>query len=246
MHHHPQPAACRLRAASDLSHHMRARMASKSNTRERILQASLELFNTQGERNVTTNHIASHLGISPGNLYYHFRNKSMIVAELFSEFEQRMEIFFILPEGTTVTLQDKTRYLESLLEIIWQFRFLHQGLEYLLESDPELAARYRQFSQHSLCSTQRIYQAFADAGILQLSPQQAETLSINVWIVLSSWMRFLATTQGVQLNLSEQLLRRGIYQILILEEGYVAPAYQEAVKALCDQLYVPLEGISAC
>src|SRR5690606_1186351 len=143
--------------------------------------------------------------------------------ELFSEFEQRMEIFFILPEGTTVTLQDKTRYLESLLEIIWQFRFLHQGLEYLLESDPELAARYRQFSQHSLCSTQRIYQAFADAGILQLSPQQAETLSINVWIVLSSWMRFLATTQGVQLNLSEQLLRRGIYQILILEEGYVAP-----------------------
>lgn len=221
-------------------------MAAKPNTRERILQASLQLFNTQGERNVTTNHIASHLGISPGNLYYHFRNKSMIVAELFTEFERRMEVFFTLPEGATVTLEDKTLYLERLLEIIWQFRFLHQGLEYLLESDPELAVRYRQFSQRSLCNTQKIYQAFADAGILQLDARQVETLSINVWIVLSAWTQFLTTTQGTQLNLSQQQLRRGIYQILVLEEGYLAPAYQEAVRALCDQLYVPLEDIRPC
>src|SRR5690554_377873 len=116
-------------------------MAAKPSTRERILQASLQLFNTQGERNVTTNHIASHLGISPGNLYYHFRNKPRIVAELFNEFERQMEVFYALPDQITVNLNDKARYLEQLLEILWQFRFLHQGLEYLLESDPELAAR---------------------------------------------------------------------------------------------------------
>ena len=220
-------------------------MTRKPNTRERILQASLHLFNEQGERNVTTNHIASHLGISPGNLYYHFRNKAMIVAELFGEFEGKMEAFFIVPQGSVLTLDDKAQYLESLLDILWQFRFLHQGLEYLLEVDPELAARYRDFAQRSLRGTQSIYQAFADAGILLLSPRQAETLSINVWIVLSGWTQFLTSTRGPQLKLDERLLQRGIYQILVLEEGYVAPAYRQAVRALCDQLYIPLDEPSA-
>lgn len=213
-------------------------MTRRANTRDRILQASLQLFNEQGERNVTTNHIASHLGISPGNLYYHFRNKSMIVAELFAEFELRMEGFFVMPEGATLTLEDKAHYLESLMDNLWQYRFMHQGLEYLLEADPDLALRYRQFAQRSLLGAQSIYLAFADAGILQLTARQAEALSINVWIVLSSWLQFLSTTQGTQLD--ERLLRRGIYQILVLEEGYVTPDYREAVSALCDRLHVPL------
>lgn len=51
-------------------------------TKDRIASAAVELFNASGVGPVTTNHIAAHLGISPGNLYYHFANKEEILVAI--------------------------------------------------------------------------------------------------------------------------------------------------------------------
>ncbi|GLZ85234.1 TetR family transcriptional regulator [Metapseudomonas resinovorans] len=218
-------------------------MSPRPKTRDRIVLESLGLFNTQGERNVTTNHIAAHLGMSPGNLYYHFRNKQEIIAELFGLYEARVDSFLRLPEGRPVTVEDKTFYLESLLAAMWDFRFLHRDLEHLLESDAELASRYRLFAQRCLDHAQGIYRGFVGAGILLMSPAQVEALTLNSWIIVTSWVRFLCTTRGDAGDLSQELLRRGIYQVLALEGGYLAPEAQPAVKALYEKLYVPLEQV---
>lgn len=217
-------------------------MAPRINTRDRIAQASLELFNAQGERSVTTNHIAAHLGISPGNLYYHYRNKQVIIAQLFAEYERHVDQFLHLPEGRALTVEDKTFYLEALLAAMWHYRFLHRDLEHLLDSDPELAAAYRAFARRAMDNAKAIYRGFVDAGILQMDEPQLEALTLNAWIILTSWVRYLCTTREVASDLSEALMRRGIYQVLALESGHIAPAFREAVAAVFDRLYVPLEG----
>ena len=48
-------------------------------TRDRILECALQLFNRQGEPNVSTLEIANEMGISPGNLYYHFHGKEPLI-----------------------------------------------------------------------------------------------------------------------------------------------------------------------
>ncbi len=216
-------------------------MAPRINTRDRIAQASLELFNAQGERSVTTNHIAAHLGISPGNLYYHYRNKQVIIAQLFAEYESHVDQFLHLPEGRALTVEDKTFYLEALLAAMWHYRFLHRDLEHLLDSDPALAAAYRSFARRAMDNAKAIYRGFVDAGILQMDEPQLEALTLNAWIILTSWVRYLCTTREVAGDLSEALMRRGIYQVLALESGHIAPAFREAVAAVFDRLYVPLE-----
>src|SRR3990167_7442633 len=193
-------------------------------TRERIIQGSLELFNAQGERSVTTNHIAAHLGISPGNLYYYFRNKQAIIAELFGQYEQRVDQFLRVPAGRALTVEDKTFYLEALLAAMWHYRFLHRDLEHLLESDSGLAQGYRLFAQRCLAQAQDVYQGFVEAGILLMNSAQVEALTLNSWIILTSWVRFLCTTFGSHGDLSQDMLRRGIYQVLTLEGGYASAA----------------------
>jgi AcrR family transcriptional regulator len=215
-------------------------MAPRIKTRERIVHNSLELFNQQGERSVSTNHIAAHMEISPGNLYYHFPNKQAIIAELFSQYEALVDSFLRPPKGRLPGVEDKRYYLLELLDGMWRYRFLHRDLEHLLDADPELAARYRRFSQHCLIQGMAIYSGFVEAGILDMDKVQIESLTLNAWIILTSWVRFLCTTRENSSRLSEVALRRGVYQVLMLELGYVTAESKDAVDALCNEFYVPL------
>lgn len=207
-------------------------------TRSRIVQASLELFNLQGERSVSTNHIAAFMNISPGNLYYHFANKQQIVAVLFDEYEAMLEDFLGPPLGPP-GLEAKRYYLETLMSSTWKYRFLHRDLEHLLESDPALRVRYQQLSQRCQVNACLIFQSFVDAGILSMRSHEVEAMVLNAWIVITSWVRHLSVAvETAQLN--EQSMRRGVYQVLMLEQGYVTPPWREAMDALCTEFYVPL------
>lgn len=216
-------------------------MAPPLKTRERIIQASLELFNAQGERNVTTNHICVHLGISPGNLYYHFRNKQAVIAELMQRYEGQVDHFLRLPQERPVVIEDKAIYMEKLLAAMWQFRFLHRDLEHLLESDEPLAERYRQFAKRCLHHAKQIFQGFVDVGILLMSPRQVDALTLNSWIVLTSWVRFLCTAMTPTAELDQHMLSRGVYQVMALEDGFIAPQWQDAAQAIFNKLFVPLD-----
>ena len=100
-------------------------------TKQRILDASLALFNAQGEPNVTTNHIADDLEISPGNLYYHFRNKDDIIEQIFVRFEERMDKALLAPEDRLPELEDIWLQLHLVFECISEYRFLYR--EYMIE-----------------------------------------------------------------------------------------------------------------
>ncbi|MBV2205043.1 MAG: TetR family transcriptional regulator, partial [Pseudomonas sp.] len=172
-------------------------------------------------------------------------NKQAIVAELFRRYEARIDDF-LRPPQRALTVTDKVVYLEALLAAMWDFRFLHRDLEALLAADEALAQRYRAFAARCLDNARAIYQGFVDAGILRMGPAEVDALALNAWIILTSWVRFLGTVGEPSVQLGPGQLRRGIYQLLALEIGFVSPAASAEVCALLRQyLSDGCQGISS-
>ena len=92
-------------------------------TKQKILETTLGLFNQDGATEVSTNHIATALGMSPGNLYYHYRNKEEIIRALFSEFDNAANILYSLPSDKLPTIDDLERMIEGTFELQWRYRF---------------------------------------------------------------------------------------------------------------------------
>lgn len=58
------------------------------NTKDRILEKSLELFNNQGVHNVGVRDIARALEMSPGNMSYHFPKKEDVILALMEKMSE--------------------------------------------------------------------------------------------------------------------------------------------------------------
>ncbi|NLW79505.1 MAG: TetR/AcrR family transcriptional regulator [Ruminococcaceae bacterium] len=74
----------------------------KPHTRQRILDAALDLFSTSGYEGVSVKQIASAVGIKDSSLYKHFTSKQQIFDTLMAEMTARFEdtvSFYKLPQG---------------------------------------------------------------------------------------------------------------------------------------------------
>jgi len=106
-------------------------------TRDRILLCALELFNEQGEPNVTTLDMANELDISPGNLYYHFKGKEALLEVLIDDFLLSTRNLLSPAENPDeVSPEDLWLLLHLLFEAVATYRFLFQDLSNLMSRYP--------------------------------------------------------------------------------------------------------------
>lgn len=196
-----------------------------TNTRERILNESLALFNERGERSVTTNHIASHLGISPGHLYYYFDNKLALIAELFDRYIEDLSLGLQIPAGRPLTLEDKLNYDEHVFQATWRFRFFHLNYEHLIAQSDDLRRRYSALTSATLKSARGIYAGLREAGLLKATDEELDALAVNAWVIISAWPGMIQATLHAPAESDAALLRlrlrQGVYQLLRLEAPYL-------------------------
>jgi AcrR family transcriptional regulator len=163
-------------------------------TKDRILDAALTLFNERGTDNVTTNHIAEALGMSPGNLYYHYRNKAEIVRALFARIQAEWATNYAVPPATMPSIPMMEAMLAGNFEIQARYRFFFRDLTVLLNADPELAALFRANREQGLDDTKSLINLFASVGVIHpMSDEELDDLAQLLWLVGDFWLVFKDT-----------------------------------------------------
>ncbi len=187
-------------------------------TRQRILDTSLAMFNEQGEPNVTTNHIADELEISPGNLYYHFRNKDDIIEQLFQRYEERMDSALVAPEGRLPNLEDVWLQLHMVFECIWQYRFLYRDLVDILSRNRHLRMRFARILKRAAVNATTVMRGMVQAGSMRASAAEVEAAATNILVLATFWLNY-ASVRGDKDE--QESIRLGIVQVMMMVSPFM-------------------------
>ncbi len=197
-------------------------------TAERILATALDLFNRYGEPNVATTLIASDMGISPGNLFYHFPAKELLVNVLFDEYVHDMDQ--LLPAAADVQdMEHAWFFMHSLFELIWRHRFIYRDLNDLLSKNRHLESQVKAVLERKHQAFEAMLAGLQEQGLLSQGAFERQSCATHMVVLLTWWLSYEYVQNprhALEDNNADHSALRGAQQVL----GLLLPYLDELPK----------------
>ncbi len=214
-------------------------MAPRGKTRDRILQASLLLFNEEGEANISTVDIANAIEISPGNLYYHFHGKDDIIEALFAAFETEIKQVLRAPIKKPLELEDNWIFLYIIFEEIYDFRFFYENLADLLHRHENLARKFSRLLKLKAETLGALLAGLVKQGFIQISEAERALWAERATMHFTYWLTYQSL--NAREATEREIIHRGVYQLVLQIIPYVAEGREE-FRAVIEAYYAQASG----
>jgi len=189
------------------------------------------MFNQFGEPTVATTSIAFEMGISPGNLYYHYPSKEAIVTDLFAEFRREIETTLAAPEQRLPNAEDCWLFLHLVFEAIWKYRFVYRDINDLVARYHVIEVQFRRILAHKIRVAEQILAGLVKGGQMRASAAEIPTLAQNIVLVASYWMSF-EFARDPKAPLDDKTLARGAFHVIALAAPYLEPRERQLFDEL--------------
>ncbi len=187
-------------------------------TKERILLGALDLFNLDAATEVTTNDLARGLNMSPGNLYFHYKNKEQIIRELFKRLALETAQIW-KPQAKKAKNNEKLQmvdFIDRNLQLYWKYRFFHRELYTLRKVDPELSKLWRAHLKKMSRWMIVLHKHWVRSGVMIpiQSKYEMEFLGELLFVASNSFMQFFETVDRSPNQRTIDKARRHIMRML--------------------------------
>ncbi|TNF56111.1 MAG: TetR/AcrR family transcriptional regulator [Burkholderiales bacterium] len=203
-------------------------------TAERILEVTLELFNRFGEPNVSTTLISAELGISPGNLYYHYPAKDELINALYERFERELDQILAAADGVR-NVEDAWFFFHSLFETTWSNRFLYRDLNDLLSKNRLLEKRFQELLSRKVRAVRLLLAGMSRSGAVDIDTREVEPTANCMVVVFTYWLSFEYVRDprhALEPDHAQKALLRGARHVLNLLAPYLESGQRQHLLQL--------------
>jgi AcrR family transcriptional regulator len=210
-------------------------------TAERILEVTLDLFNRYGEPNVSTTLISAELGISPGNLYYHYPAKDELINALFDRYERALDELLQAADGVA-NVEDAWLFFHMLFELIWQYRFLYRDLNDLLSKNRRLETHFQFVLKNKGRAVRAVFDGLEREQVMRITRAEAAPVATAMVVVLTYWLSYEYVREprrALEADAAAASLTGGAYHVLSLLLPYLDEGSRTHLHQLAGEYTAP-------
>lgn len=159
-------------------------------TPQKILKAALLLFNQNGLDAVTLHTIATEIGISQGNLNYHFKKRSDIVEALYLQLVEEMDKAFVDIDLQREPFKAMFLFSAKIMEGLYAYRFIMLDFAQTMRRHPVIKEHYRKLYAMRQAQTKAMYDMLIAEGLMRKESFDGEydNLALRSVILGDNWL----------------------------------------------------------
>ncbi|WP_375585817.1 TetR/AcrR family transcriptional regulator [Cyclobacterium xiamenense] len=162
---------------------------TKIDTKQRIMDTAILLFNRDGVQSVTSRHIAKEMGISNGNLDYHFRNKEALLLAIYEQMRAEMSDSYRATDTVGESFEQIHRLLLHLESFQYKFRFFNLDVLVIARTYPQINRLLKHTIQiRKEQMADMLQQAIADGFFIQATEENIRQLLLSIRIIITFWL----------------------------------------------------------
>ncbi len=196
-------------------------------TQGRIKATAISLFNEFGTGSISIGRIASEVGISRGNLQYHYANKQELIRAIYQDIAKEV-LSNWEGDDKQPTVSHMAEMFVRQLNYVWRHRFIYREMVLLVRADARLALQVRTNRARRIEAVIKFFKALVKNRVLKKTrgEESLRYLVIMTWIFCDNWLNFIEI-QGSEIN--PETLQEGYDHIIEMLYPYLTIQARESI-----------------
>ena len=159
-------------------------------TRDKILYTARLLFNARGIAEVSSRNVSDELGISYGNLCYHFHKKADIVHQLYMDMQTELDQEMSNLQAEILGFDFMVQSLRRMLEVMHKYKFVFLDLTLITRKYPKIKAHATRQYQNRMMIGRQLFNFLMQEGYVREVKREGhnEMLVHNFLMILNFWV----------------------------------------------------------